>query len=47
MTFPLMFANVETICLKMQEKTFNAEANEENKITRIKNTMHIATFLVR
>ena len=46
-SFPLMFANVEAICLKMQEKTFNAEANEKDKIYRIKHTIHIATFLVR
>ena len=39
-----MFANVETIRLKLQEKTFNADTNEENKIARIKHTMHIAIF---
>ena len=41
MAFPLMFANVEIIFLKIAGKTFNAEPNEENKTASLKNTMHI------
>ena len=46
MAFPLMFANVEIIFLKIAGKTFNAEPNEENKTASLKNTMHIAISLV-